>query len=437
MTSMSERRSKQQLWPAMPLAMAAIVALLAATGALLAPTPVAPVPPSLALAERPAFSAENATTHLNVLSQVIGSRPAGSASHEQAIGYVADTWRSFGYQPVVTPFEFNAFEERAVSLTVTDSGDQITGNILRGGIGGDVQAEIVEAGLGRIEDIDADVLQGRIALVRRGDIRFSDKIANVSAAGALGAVVDNSEAGGFVGTLSGPASIPAIGISGDDGRSLRRQLSWGPLDVRLTVDGGMNQLVASNVSSSKPGSGNGIVIIGGHIDSVSAGPGANDNAAGVAVVTELGRAIQNRTYPFEIRLVAFGAEEVGLIGSREYVAAMSDDERQRVVGMINLDMIGVGSQLRFGGTPDLVGQAMSAAASVGETANRMSGGMGSASDHASFTDAGMPGVFIYRSEDPNYHTANDRFEYVEPRHLDGTGRIVLALLELFATDASA
>jgi aminopeptidase YwaD len=115
---------------------------------------------------------------------------------------------------------------------------------------------------------------------------------------------------------------------------------------------------------------------------------------------------------------------------------MTDSERQRVVGMINLDMIGVGSQLRFGGTPDLVGLAMSAAASVGETSSRMTGGMGSASDHASFIDAGMPGVFIYRSEDPNYHTANDRFEYVETRHLDGTGRIVLALLELLAADAS-
>ena len=126
------------------------------------------------------------------------------------------------------------------------------------------------------------------------------------AAGALGAVVDNSDPGGFVGTLSGPASIPAIGISGDDGRSLRRQMSWGPLDVRLAVDGGMSQQVASNVSVTKPGSGDGIVIIGGHIDSVSAGPGANDNAAGVAVVTELARAIQGQAYPFEIRLVAFG-----------------------------------------------------------------------------------------------------------------------------------
>ena len=164
----------------MPFIAASVISILTATGALFAPTVGSSVPASLALAERPAFSADNASGHLNVLSQVIGSRPAGSGVDEQAIGYVADTWRSFGYQPVVTPFEFSGFDERSVALTVTDSGDQITGNILRGGIGGDVQAELVDAGLGRTQDFDAATLQGRVALIRRGEIRFSEKIANVS-----------------------------------------------------------------------------------------------------------------------------------------------------------------------------------------------------------------------------------------------------------------
>jgi Zn-dependent M28 family amino/carboxypeptidase len=417
--------------------MAVAVAVLVATGTLLAQATAGPAPASIALAERPAFSADNALSHLNVLSQLIGSRPAGSTSHEQAVGYVADTWRAMGYQSVIGPFQYSGFEEREVSLTVADSGDRIGGKILRGGIGGDVQAALVDVGLGRPQDFDASTLQGQIVLIKRGEIRFSDKLANVSAAGAIGAVIDNHEAGGFVGSLSGPATIPAIGISGDDGRALRRQMAWGPLVARLTVDGGMVQQTASNVSATKPGTGDGIVIIGGHIDSVSAGPGANDNAAGVAVLTELARAIQSQTYPFEIRLVAFGAEEIGLVGSREYVAGMSDADRQRVIGMINLDMIGVGSQLRFGGSPDLVGQAITAAASIGESATRMSGGMGSASDHASFIDAGMPGVFVYRSDDPNYHTANDRFEFISPQHIENTGRIVLALLEILAADATA
>ncbi len=416
-----------------PLIVAISIAALAATGAMLSPSPVPILRPSQAIAETAAFSTESASAHLSVLSETIGSRAAGTQAHEQAVEYVADTWRSLGYEPVIMPFQFNSFEERDVSLTIPESGDRITGRFFKGGVGGDIQSDVIDAGLGRPQDIEHISLQGRIALVKRGEILFSDKLANVAAAGALGAVIDNSEPGGFAGGLSSPVSIPAIAISQEDGRNLRQQLAFGPFQARLVVDGSSVEMTASNVSASKPGTAAGIVIIGGHIDSVSAGPGANDNGSGTAVVTELGRSILTHTYPFEIRLAAFGAEEIGLIGSKRYVESLPESERARVIGMINLDMVGVGNQLRVGGTPELIAQAMSAAAIVGESAGRMSAGLGSASDHASFIDAGMPGVFIYRSEDPNYHTANDRFEYVDPTHLGSTGRMVLALLDILAS----
>lgn len=420
-----------------PFLLAISVAIVAIDGGVLGLSVAPGARASLAVAESPAFSAENATAHLSVLSRTIGSRPAGSAAAEQAVGYVADTWRSLGYQPVISPFQFNGFEEREVSLTILDSGDKISGSILRGSPGGDVESQLVDVGLGRAQDIDPASLQGHIALIRRGEIRFSDKITNVAEAGAIGAVIDNSEPGGFIGSLTGAAAIPSIGISQEDGRTLRRELALGPPEVRLLVDGGSTEMSASNVSAVKAGSGDGIVIVGGHIDSVPAGPGANDNGSGTAVVTELGRAILGKTYPFEIRLAAFGAEEVGLIGSKHYVAGMSDEERQRVIGMINLDMVGVGTQLRLGGSPSLVAQGISAASTIGQSASRLTGGMSAASDHASFIDAGMPAVFIYRSEDPNYHTANDLFEYVDSGHLDTAGRLVLAILDMLASDAAA
>src|SRR5262249_1129002 len=149
--------------------------------------------------------------------------------------------------------------------------DKISGSILRGGPAGDVQGPLTDAGLGRAQDLAGANIRGQIALVRRGEIRFSDKLVNLSQAGAIGAVIDNSEPGGFMGTLAASATIPAIGISQEDGRALRRELSFGPLEAHLLVDGGTTELTASNVSISKPGSGNGIVVIGAHIDSVAAG----------------------------------------------------------------------------------------------------------------------------------------------------------------------
>lgn len=70
-------------------------------------------------------------------------------------------------------------------------------------------------------------------------------------------------------------------------------------------------------------------------------PGANDNASGTAVILELARVISETPLDnTEVLFIAFGAEEQGLIGSREYVSKGIE-----VSTIINLDSIGAGSQL--------------------------------------------------------------------------------------------
>ena len=55
----------------------------------------------------------------------------------------------------------------------------------------------------------------------------------------------------------------------------------------------------------------------------------------------------------------------------------------------------------------------------------MRGPLSQASDHASFASVGIPALFLYRTDDPNYHTANDRSEFVDPNILGQAGTIVL------------
>jgi hypothetical protein len=81
--------------------------------------------------------------------------------------------------------------------------------------------------------------------------------------------------------------------------------------------------------------------------------------------------------------------------------------------MINLDMVGVGEAWRFGGSDDLVQDALGAANDLGERALPLRGPLSQASDHASFINVGVPALFLYRTDDPNYHTANDRSEFVD------------------------
>jgi aminopeptidase YwaD len=162
------------------------------------------------------------------------------------------------------------------------------------------------------------------------------------------------------------------------------------------------------------------------MDSVAAGPGANDNGSGTSVVLELARVMANRQTPLTLKFVDFDAEEIGLIGSSYYVSQLSDAERQSIVGMVNLDMVGVGNESKVGGTESLQRLARASASRTGLELGSM--GEQGASDHASFVRAGIPSLFIYRSNDPNYHSPNDRAEYVDPANLQIAGDLALDVI---------
>lgn len=89
-----------------------------------------------------------------------------------------------------------------------------------------------------------------------------------------------------------------------------------------------------------------IYIIGGHYDHIAGdNPGGDDNASGTAAVLEAARVLSKYRFESTIRLIAFNAEEDGLLGSKDYVAKVAPG--QNVVGMVNLDLI-----LRPGSDPE-------------------------------------------------------------------------------------
>lgn len=88
------------------------------------------------------------------------------------------------------------------------------------------------------------------------------------------------------------------------------------------------------------------VVLGGHMDSIagrrpatSLAPGADDNASGVAVLTEVARAALTLRYrpARSVTFYAYAAEEVGLVGSNE-IAARAAAEKRDVIGVVQFDM---------------------------------------------------------------------------------------------------
>jgi aminopeptidase YwaD len=384
-----------------------------------------------------AFSGADAKQQVEALASQVGSRPAGSAAYDHAVAYAADQLRLWGYQPTLQSFPLQTYADRGSRVELVDSGTQIAADTLTYSIAGQVQAPLVVAGLGQPTDLAGVDVRGKIALLQRGTLRFSEKVANAAAAGAVGVIVYNDSHGGVQGSLLGPEAVPAATISDESGRQLLGLLSGGPVTARLVVDASIEQRSGTNVVAELPGSRTdaGTVIFGAHLDSVPAGPGANDDGSGSAVVLELARELAARNpaeRPLNLRFALWGAEELGLHGSRYYVQNLSDAERHSLLANINLDMVGVGQAWRFGGTDDLVQVALGAANDLGQRALPLRGPLTGASDHASFLDAGIPAVFLYRVEDPNYHTAGDVADLVDAEALAQAGTIAEKVLDSLA-----
>ncbi len=85
-----------------------------------------------------------------------------------------------------------------------------------------------------------------------------------------------------------------------------------------------------------------ILMTGAHLDSVTAGPGINDNGSGTAAILETALAVARANYQptRHLRFAWWGAEELGLVGSTYYVNNLPASERSKITGYLNFDMVG-------------------------------------------------------------------------------------------------
>lgn len=104
--------------------------------------------------------------------------------------------------------------------------------------------------------------------------------------------------------------------------------------------------VVATLAGSDP-SDNRVIVISGHLDSrnsdaldsISAAPGANDDASGVAVVLELARVLSTKKFPCTLIFMAVQGEEQGLLGARHMAVKMRQND-VNLIAMLNNDIVG-------------------------------------------------------------------------------------------------
>jgi Zn-dependent M28 family amino/carboxypeptidase len=145
-------------------------------------------------------------------------------------------------------------------------------------------------------------------------------------------------------------AVPVAALSNPDADQLARAIgrARGPVTVKLDIQiETAESVVSGNVVGEIPGQTDEIVVIGGHLDSWDLGTGAIDDASGIAITTAAAKLVGDlpgkpkRT----IRVVMWGAEEVGVYGGRAY-AEQHKDEIDRHVLAAESDF-GAGRIYRF------------------------------------------------------------------------------------------
>ena len=177
------------------------------------------------------------------------------------------------------------------------------------------------------------------------------------------------------------------------------------------------------------------IVVGSHYDHLGLGgkdsgsrrpdtlgvhPGADDNASGDAVVLELAKYFKKVRSPRSIIFAFFGAEEQGLVGSKQFLEWMKQADNQRknlpdslkgIVAMVNLDMVGRmrDNAMSVSGTGTSSGFKAMAEAAAEQTSLNISctpDGYGP-SDHASFVAQEIPVLFLTTGGHMEYHTPDD------------------------------
>ncbi|WP_405448813.1 M28 family metallopeptidase [Streptomyces erythrochromogenes] len=141
------------------------------------------------------------------------------------------------------------------------------------------------------------------------------------------------------------------------------------------------------------GDPNSVLMAGAHLDSVTSGAGINDNGSGSAAVLETALAVSRAgLQPTKhLRFGWWGAEELGLVGSKYYVNNLPTAERAKFAGYLNFDMIGSPNPGYFvyDDDPTIEQTFKNYYAGIGVPTEIETEGDGR-SDHASFKNVGIP-----------------------------------------------
>jgi Peptidase family M28/PA domain len=293
-----------------------------------------------------------------------GTRAAGTEGYANSVDYVAGLLKDAGYDVTLDPVEFD-FNFPATLRQLTPVTATYETGVFTGSGSGTVEGQVIpvdinltppRASTSGCEAADFAGIDwsgdADIALVQRGTCFFGDKAHNAELAGAEAVIIFNQGdtpdreglivadatsitlPDGSTGTIT--HNIPVVGASFADGVALSQPGSTAFVEVDPP-----ERRTDYNVIAELPGKNeDNVVMAGAHLDSVIEGPGIQDNGSGSAALLETALMMAKVKPQNTVRFAWWAAEEIGLLGSTDYVEGLSQAERDRIALYMNYDMVG-------------------------------------------------------------------------------------------------
>lgn len=289
-------------------------------------------------------------THLNAFSAVAqnngGDRAIGTPGYTGSVAYVQQALERVGYRVTLQPVSYRTFKSLAPSVLAqtTPFVASIESRVFdfsgTGSVTAPVSAPVVATGC-KLADF-AGFQPGHIALLQRGTCDYLQKADTAVKAGAVGVVVYNNQADGIaIGDMSSlfTPEVSVVGVSQAAGEQLAARIPTGlvlALTTRTQRPWALTHNVLADLPSPTPTA---VTLLGAHLDSVPGTAGMNDNGSGTAALLETALQMAKVRPLNTLRFAFWGGEEIGLLGSKQYVQSLSAAQQQEIDLYLNFDMV--------------------------------------------------------------------------------------------------
>ena len=405
-----------------------------------------------------AINDDSAYEILKSLTTQVGARHPGTPGEKAGIEWGVNKLKALGFDKVYTEdVEMNGWVRGLETAEILLPSYQ---KMIITALGrskstpeGGLEAEIVHfKNYAELEKAVDDSLKGKIAFISNRMQRFKDgagygpaniarskghELAAQKGAEALlirsiGTDDHRNPHTGATNVAMGYTAVPAVALSNPDADQLIRLMEYGHTPkIRLNIQTkDLGPIITKNVIGEITGRElpNEIVVIGGHLDSWDLGTGAVDDGAGVAIAMATGAFIKNHANMRPrrtIRVILWGAEELGLIGARAYAKARQDD------GTISNHVIGSESDFGAGPvyglqsstnvSPNAIHVIDTMAGLMGKLGvSRRTGNTSGGPDMIPLSALGVPALNLMQDGSDYFdlhHTPDDTFDKVNPENM--------------------